>query len=52
LENVFGQTVKQIKNTSGKTIILHRENLPSGIYFVRLTEENKIITTKKVIIVD
>jgi len=50
--NLYGQQVKQIKNISGLTITLHLDNLPSGLYFVRLTEENKIIATKKIIIAD
>jgi hypothetical protein len=50
--NSFGQTVKQIDNLSGLTIIFHRDNLPSGLYFVRLTQANKILTTEKIIITD
>lgn len=38
--NCFGQTVKQIKNISGQTVVLSRDNLASGLYFIRLTEEN------------
>jgi len=52
VDNVFGQTVKEIKNISGQTITLHRDNLPSGVYFVRLTQDNKIITTNKLVITD
>jgi hypothetical protein len=52
VDNVFGQTVKQIKNISGQTVILHRDNLPSGLYFIRLTEDNKLIVTEKIIIAD
>jgi hypothetical protein len=48
----YGQTLKQIKNNSGKTISLSRGNLPSGVYFIRLTEENKIIAVDKFIITD
>ena len=47
--NLYGQTVKQIKNISGQTVILSRDNLSSGLYFIRLTEENKIYTDKLVI---
>ncbi len=47
--NCFGQTVKQIKNISGQTVTFYRENLSSGLYFLRLTEENKIYTDKLVI---
>jgi hypothetical protein len=50
--NSCGQQVKQIKNISGNTIILHRDNLPSGFYFLSLTNDNRIITTEKLIITD
>ena len=50
--NSLGQVVKQISNISGQTIILHRDKLPSGIYFLRLSQNNKIITTDKLIITD
>lgn len=52
VDNCFGQTVKQIKNISGQTITLHRDNLTSGLYFVRLTEDSKVIAIKKVVITD
>jgi hypothetical protein len=48
----FGQTVKEIKNISGKTITLLRNNLPTGFYFVRLKEYNKTFYTNKLIISD
>lgn len=50
--NCFGQTVKQIKNISGQTITLHCDNLPSGLYFIWLTQYNKVIMTDKLIITD
>jgi len=52
VDNCFGQTVKQIKNISGQTIIFNRDNLASGLYFVRLTEENKTIAVDKLVITD
>lgn len=52
VDNVFGQTVTQIKNINGRSIVLKRENLPSGLYFVQLTEENKIIAVDKIVITD
>jgi hypothetical protein len=33
-------------------ISLSRENLPSGIYFMKLLEENKTIGEDKLIIID
>ena len=47
--NSFGQTVKQLKNISGQTVVLSRDNLASGLYFIRLTEGNKMYTDKLVI---
>jgi len=50
LYNVTGQKVKTIKNISGHTVTLFRDNLPSGLYFIRLTQDNKVIATKKIVI--
>jgi hypothetical protein len=50
--NSFGQQVKQVKNISGQTITLYRDNLTRGIYFIRLTEDDKVIATDKLIISD
>ncbi len=50
--NIFGQTVAQIKNISGQTVTLQRNDLPSGFYFLQLTEDNNQIVTKKIIIAD
>jgi hypothetical protein len=50
--NAYGQTIKQMKNISGHTITFSRENLPSGLYFFQLTDENKIIAIEKVLICD
>ncbi|MBK5284677.1 MAG: T9SS type A sorting domain-containing protein [Bacteroidia bacterium] len=50
--NCFGQTVKQIKNISGQTVTLHRDNLPSGLYFIHLTQDHKEIIATKLIVTD
>lgn len=50
--NSFGQQVKQIKNISSQTILLNRENISSGLYFIQLTQGNKIIMNDKLIITD
>ena len=50
--NSYGQIVKQIEYISGQTVSLHRDNLPMGLYFIHLTQENKTITTDKLIITD
>jgi len=50
--NSFGQTVQQIKNISGQTVTLSRDNLPSGLYLVRLTQDNKVIAIDKLVVSD
>ena len=50
--NCLGQTVREITNISGNTATFYRDNLPSGLYFIRLTQDNKQIETKKLIITD
>ena len=50
--NSYGKALKQMKNISGQTIGLLRNNLTSGIYFIRLTDENEIIGVEKLIIRD
>ncbi|MDD5570446.1 MAG: T9SS type A sorting domain-containing protein [Bacteroidales bacterium] len=49
--NIFGQKVKSI-NVSGDEIKIDRENLLSGIYFIRLTQDDKVIMTDKLVIAD
>ncbi len=48
--NAFGQEVNRIENVSGREIQIFRNNLPAGIYFLQLREENKIISVEKLII--
>jgi hypothetical protein len=48
--NCFGQVVTKIENISGQTVTLFRDNLPSGLYFIRMTERNKIIVADKLVI--
>jgi uncharacterized delta-60 repeat protein len=50
--NLHGQEVKQIKNLSGQTITLNRDNLPKGLYFIQLTQDNKILSADKLVIND
>lgn len=48
--NSFGRQVTQSVIPSGaRNLTIYRNNLPSGLYFIRLTEENKIYTDKLVI---
>ena len=50
--NLYGQEVKHLNNLSGQTIILNRDNLPQGLYFIQLTENNKTISVEKLVITD
>jgi hypothetical protein len=47
---MYGQRVKQVNHLSGQSHIVSLDNLPSGIYFIRLSEENKIIAEEILII--
>ncbi len=50
--NVLGQSVMQISNISGNATKLYRDNLPTGLYIFRLTEENKVIYVGKAIVAE
>jgi hypothetical protein len=50
--NYFGQTVKEIKNISGQTVTFSRDNLPGGLYFIRITQDSKMISADKFVITD
>jgi hypothetical protein len=52
LYNAFGQVVNQIIHISGHTVSISRNNLPSGTYFILLTQNNTIISSGKVVITD
>lgn len=48
--NSMGQNVRNIKNCDAKTVTFEKENLSNGIYYLKITSENKIISNKKLII--
>jgi Secretion system C-terminal sorting domain len=50
--NAFGQAVRQVKNISGQRVVLSRGDLASGMYFIRLTEGNKVVAVEKFIVAD
>ncbi|HRG38431.1 MAG TPA: alpha/beta hydrolase fold domain-containing protein [Bacteroidia bacterium] len=47
-----GQCVKEIKNSSGRQFMIHRDGLGSGFYFLKLIQANKIISIDKLVIID
>jgi hypothetical protein len=50
--NIHGEQVKQLKNISGTEIFFYRNDLSSGLYFLQLTQDNKIFATEKLVITD
>jgi len=52
LYNSLGMQVAEINQISGSWITLYRNNLPSGVYFMLLLQDNKLVKTEKIIISD
>jgi hypothetical protein len=50
LYNSCGQQVKHLNHLSGQEVILYRDNLESGLYFLRITENNKTLAMDKLVI--
>ena len=52
LYNSIGQDVEHIANISGHQLTIFKKDLPTGIYFLHLKEENGNWITEKLIISD
>jgi hypothetical protein len=50
--NCYGQVVQEIKGINGHTFVLNRLDLVSGLYFIRLVQAEKVIATKKLMLLD
>jgi len=50
--NSYGQISEQLNHISGQTITLQRGNLPCGIYYIRLVQDDKTSAVSKIIITD
>jgi len=50
--NAFGQEVTQLTHISGQTIVLTREHLASGLYFIRLAQGDVTLAADKLVITD
>ena len=48
--NSVGQSIKQLINITGNTIKLERDELPGGLYFIQLSQDNNLIFKDKIII--
>jgi Secretion system C-terminal sorting domain len=52
LYNSFGHEVRQVKNVSGNSITLYRDNLPGGLYFLCIMQGERIFATGNLVITD
>ncbi len=50
VKNCLGYTVKEIKNVNGSAIFLKRDDLPSGIYILSISQHRNVYTRKLLII--
>ncbi len=50
--NSLGQKVKSIRNVNGQVLTVFRDNLPSGFYYVHLSDNNSITIVDKLVITD
>lgn len=52
IHNCYGQVLRKIEHISGQAIVVKRDDLPSGMYILRLSQDSNIITTNKLVIID
>jgi hypothetical protein len=50
--NPIGQLVRNIKGINGNEFVLPKGNLENGIFLIQLSQDNKIIATRKLIVAD
>ena len=50
--NSLGQEVKQVNAISGQSVTVSRDNLPEGLYFVYLTQDDRTVAMGKWIVAD
>ncbi|MCZ4410553.1 T9SS type A sorting domain-containing protein [Cryomorphaceae bacterium 1068] len=50
--NSPGQIVKDISRVNSSTLTFDRHGSPSGMYFVRLIQENRVVASTNVLITD
>ncbi len=50
--NSLGQLVQEVNNLSGIKIILERKNLSAGIYLTQISENENVVASKKILVVD
>jgi uncharacterized delta-60 repeat protein len=52
VHNILGQEVKKLNNLSGRIITFNRNDLPKGLYFIQLVQNNQVILSRKIVITD
>jgi len=52
IDNCFGERIRQINNINDQSFTLSREDLSNGLYLLRITQDGKLVMTKKIIISD
>lgn len=50
ITNALGQVVKKMENVYGNQIIIERKNLPSGVYYLNVSENGISMISKKIVI--
>ena len=50
--NISGQLVNRIEGNTGTAVTIQRKSLPAGLYYLVVTEKNKILASTKIMIVD
>jgi len=48
--NSAGQQVKQMDNVAGPSVVLYRDGLPDGLYFVQVRQKNKKTEVHKLVV--
>lgn len=52
IHNVLGQCVKSIEQVNGNEVIIEKEELEEGVYFVQVFEKNSVLKTIKILIAE
>jgi hypothetical protein len=52
ISNTLGQVIQRIDNINNQKFILERGNLNRGLYFISLSQNNKVIAQTKLFITD
>ncbi len=52
VSDIFGKNIVRISGIVGQAITLNREDLPAGIYFIRLVQDNQVLADAKIVVCD